>query len=75
MGTGIYMCENIKECDPLYDFLGKLVFVKSFGKKYSARLTTINNDELWFENRHGETWMESRRTLDYIGLWVPKHVL
>ena len=64
---------EIKEFDPLNDFLGKILLIKSNGKKYSAKLTTINNDELWFENSLGDTWMENRRRIDYIGLLDSKH--
>jgi hypothetical protein len=61
--------------DPIYDYISKIMIVENDKREFAGRLVAVLGNELWFENRHGETWMESRRTIDYIGLWVPKYVL
>ncbi len=64
----MYITE-IKELDPLYDFLEEIIFIKrnEKQKRYLAKLIAIKGDELWLESKKGKVWMESRKTIDYIG--------
>jgi len=64
-----YTDENpIRNYDPIFDYIGKIVQVCHSGRKYHAKLIAINGDEVWLESRDKQRWMVSRKILEYIGL-------
>ena len=57
-----------KTLDPINNLIGKIVIVETAGKRFAARLIVINGDELWFEDRTGRQWMNSRSAMQSIAV-------
>ena len=55
-----------KTLDPINSLIGKIVIVETSGKRFAARLIAVNGDELWFEDRTGRQWMNSRSAMQSI---------
>jgi len=62
------MKDNItrKIFDPINSLIGKIVIVETSEKRFAARLIASNGDELWFEDRTGRQWMNSRSAMQSI---------
>lgn len=52
--------------DPINSLIGKIVIAETSEKRFAARLIVINGDELWFEDRTGRQWMNSRSAMQSI---------
>ena len=57
-----------KILDPINNLIGKIVIVETAGKRFAARLIAVNGDELWFEDRTGRQWMNSRSAMQSIAV-------
>jgi hypothetical protein len=59
---------EIKEFDPIYNYIGRIVQIRHNHRQYSAKLIAIKGNELWLEAKNKQRWMVSRTVLEYIGL-------
>lgn len=57
-----------KILDPINNLVGKIVIVETSEKRFAARLIAVNGDELWFEDRTGRQWMNSRLAMQSIAV-------
>jgi hypothetical protein len=55
-----------KILDPINNLVGKIVIAETLEKRFAARLIAVNGDELWFEDRTGRQWMNSRSAMQSI---------
>jgi hypothetical protein len=62
------MNTEIKEFDPIIDYIGKLTLIKHNDRQYVAKLIALKGEELWLEGRDGDRWMVARSSLLYISL-------
>jgi hypothetical protein len=55
-----------KILDPINSLIGKIIIAETSEKRFAARLIAVNGEELWFEDRTGRQWMNSRSAVKSI---------